>query len=210
LTVHLPRFYAIVDVDVCARVGREPAAVARGLLSAGVTCLQLRAKSWESGPMLDLARALVAEAGSALVIVNDRADVAAMAGASGVHVGQHDLAPADARRVVGPDVIVGLSTHTDEQLRAALTEPVSYVAIGPVHATATKDTGYDPIGLEGVRGAARLARERGLPLVAIGGITLERAPDVISAGADSVAVAADLLQGGDPAARAGEFLRALG
>jgi thiamine-phosphate pyrophosphorylase len=209
LTVHLPRLYAIVDVDVCAREGREPADVARAFLSAGLTCLQLRAKSWESGPMLDLARTLVAEAGPALVIVNDRADVAAIAGASGVHVGQYDLAPTDVRRVVGPDSIVGLSTHTDEQLRAALAEPVSYVAIGPVHATATKDTGYDPIGLEGVRGAARLARERGLPLVAIGGITLERAPDVISAGADSVAVAADLLQG-DPAARAGEFLRALG
>lgn len=205
----LPRLYAIVDVELCRRAGRDPLDVARAFLSAGVLCLQLRAKSWESGPLLALARALVGEAGAARIIVNDRADVAAIAGASGVHVGQDDLAPEDVRRIVGPTAIVGLSTHTDDQVRAGLVAPVSYLAIGPVSATATKDTGYQPIGLEGVRRAARLTRDRGLPLVAIGGITLDRALEVLAAGADAVAVAGDLLQG-DPAARARTFLAALG
>jgi thiamine-phosphate pyrophosphorylase len=111
------------------------------------------------------------------------------------------------RSLVGPAAVVGLSTHTIEQLARAVDEPVSYVAIGPVFGTTTKVTGHGCVGLEMVREAAPRTRARGLPLVAIGGITLETAPSVIQAGADSVAVIGDLLAGGDPERRVREFLR---
>ena len=145
----------------------------------------------------------------ALVIINDRADIARLADADGVHVGQEDLAPAAVRAIVGDTAIVGLSTHTTEQVDRAVREPVSYVAVGPVFGTSTKATGYEPIGLERVREAARRARARGLPLVAIGGITLENASSVLDAGAASVAVISDLLATGDPEARVRAFLKAL-
>jgi thiamine-phosphate pyrophosphorylase len=127
----------------------------------------------------------------ASVIVNDRADLAVLAGAAGVHVGQDDLAPADARQLLGADAIVGVSTHTVEQIEAALREPVSYIAVGPIFATRTKDTGYSAVGLEFVSVAERLAAPT--PIVAIGGITLDNARSVIDAGAASVAVIGDLL-----------------
>ena len=187
-----------------------PLDVARAFLAAGVRCLQLRAKTWESGAFLEWAaavQALAAQAG-ALVIINDRADVAAMAGAGGVHVGQEDVPPADARLVVGPSAVVGLSTHTDKQLQAGVLEPVSYLAIGPVYGTATKQTGYEARGLDMVRHAVAVAGARGLPVVAIGGITLETAPQVLAAGATSVAIITDLMTG-DPESRARAFLRAL-
>jgi thiamine-phosphate pyrophosphorylase len=142
------------------------------------------------------------------VIVNDRADLALLARAAGAHVGQDDLPPAAARRLLGPDATVGYSTHTVAQIDAAAGEPVSYVAVGPVFGTHSKDTGYEPVGLALVAEAAR--RLRGRPVVAIGGITLERAPEVLAAGASSVAVIADLLTGGDPRARVAAYVRALG
>jgi thiamine-phosphate pyrophosphorylase len=145
----------------------------------------------------------------ARLIVNDRGDIARLAQADGVHVGQEDLAPAAVRRLLGDAAIVGLSTHTSEQVDRAVLEPVSYVAIGPVFATATKATGYDKVGLEMVREAARRANARGLPLVAIGGITLETAASVLEAGAASVAVIGDLVAGGDPEARARAYLERL-
>lgn len=140
----------------------------------------------------------------ALLIVNDRADIAKLAGADGVHLGQDDLNPASARRILGEGGIVGRSTHTEAQLEKAAREPVDYVAIGPVFATSTKATGYDAVGLEMVRRAARCGR----PVVAIGGITLENAPSAIGAGASSVAVIGDLLTG-DPALRARAFVEEL-
>lgn len=209
-SLNLPRLYAIVDVEVAAGQGRVPLDVARAFLAAGVTCLQLRAKTWPSGRFLEEATALAGEcrrAGARLVI-NDRADVAAMAQAAGVHVGQEDLAPADARAVVGPGRWVGVSTHSELQVRGACAAPVNYLAIGPVFGTATKATGYDAVGLDAVRMAAGLATAARLPVVAIGGITLERALWVIEAGASSVAVITDLLTG-DPEARARAFLQAL-
>ena len=145
----------------------------------------------------------------AQVIVNDRADVAALASAAGVHVGQDDLSPDAVRRLMGPDRIVGFSTHTVVQLDHAVQQPVTYVAVGPIFGTASKNTGYDPVGLALVEAAAARARPRGLQVVAIGGITLERAADVIRAGADSVAIISDLLTSGDPRARVREFLRTL-
>jgi len=169
--------------------------------------LQIRAKLASSGALLAAAEAFVRRsAGSgALILVNDRADVARMAGAGGVHVGQEDLAPADARTILGPDACVGLSTHTLVQIDAGLLAPVDYLAIGPVFGTVTKATGYEPIGLPAVAGAAR--RIQGArPLVAIGGITLDCAPGVLAAGARSVAVISDLWTGGDPRARVRQYV----
>ena len=146
----------------------------------------------------------------AIVIINDRADLARLAGADGVHVGQQDLGPRAVRAIVGDAMMIGLSTHTMTQVDAAVAEPVDYVAIGPVFGTTTKATGYDAVGLETVREAARRAGARGLPLVAIGGITFENVGSVIEAGAASVAVIGDLLATGDPEQRIREFLRRLG
>jgi thiamine-phosphate pyrophosphorylase len=162
--------------------------------------------------LLEQTAAIVAAArpAGALVIVNDRADVAAMSGADGVHVGQDDLSPALVRRIVGDGAVVGLSTHTVDQLEGALRQPVSYVAVGPVFATATKATGYEAVGLDLVRRAAPVARAQGIPLVAIGGITLETAPAVLEAGASAVAVIGDLVSAGDPAARVRAYVARLG
>ena len=197
-------------MDVCTDAGQTPLDVVHAFLSAGVRLIQLRAKTWGSAAFLDLAHATVAAAASTgtLVVVNDRADIAALAGAQGLHVGQDDLSPADARKVVGAACWVGLSTHSEAQWTAALTAPVSYLAIGPVFATGTKATGYDAVGLETVREVAMVAGARSLPLVAIGGITLERAPAVMAAGASAVAVIGDLLSG-HPEARARAFIQAL-
>ena len=206
----LARLYPIVDAAACARAGRAPLDVARAFLSAGVQCIQLRIKGWDSGPFLDLARTVVDEANRAgcTVIVNDRADIAAIAGAHGLHVGQEDLSPAHARQILGAAPMLGLSTHTRAQWQSAVAAPISYLAIGPVYDTGTKATGYEAVGLEVVREASAAALAAGVPLVAIGGITLERAPEVIASGAASVAVIGDLLNG-DPEARARAFLRAL-
>ena len=204
----MKKLCAIVDVDAAARAGWQPLDLARAFLDGGARFLQLRAKTLASGPLLDLAAAVteLAHAASALVIVNDRADIARLAGADGVHVGQEDLSPAAVRSILGAGAMVGLSTHTVDQVDRALNEPVTYVAIGPVFGTTTKETGYERVGLEMVREAARRTRVRGLPLVAIGGITLETAPSVLAAGATSIAVIGDLLQSNDPAARVKAFL----
>lgn len=202
--------YAIVDADVCARAGRAPADVARAFLSAGARLLQLRCKSWGSAAFLDLAAVVVEEANraGAAMIVNDRADVAALARAHGLHVGQEDLSPVDARKVIGDEPVLGLSTHTREQWDSAVKEPICYIAIGPVFGTGTKATGYEAIGLETVRRAAGAAAQAGLPTVAIGGITADNAVSVIEAGAASVAIISDLLQD-DPEARCRALLRIL-
>jgi thiamine-phosphate pyrophosphorylase len=177
-----------------------------------VRLVQLRAKRLGSGALLDLADAMAARAhdAGATFLLNDRADLAHLSRADGVHVGQDDLAPRDVRRLVGRDAIVGLSTHNAGQASAALSEPISYLAIGPVFPTASKGPRVDPtVGLEGVREAARLARDAAKPLVAIGGVTAATAPEVLAAGASSIAVIGGLL-GGDPAVQVRRFLRAIG
>jgi thiamine-phosphate pyrophosphorylase len=199
-----------VDVEWCAATGRVADDVARAFLAGGARWLQLRAKAIGSGAFLDLASAILQDttvAGGTLII-NDRADIAALSGAPGLHVGQEDLAPADARTVIGIEPMLGLSTHTQEQWERAVTEPISYLAIGPVFGSGTKDTGYQAIGLDTVRRASEAAARYGLPTVAIGGITLENAASVIAAGAASVAVIGDLLKG-DPEARCRSFVQAL-
>ena len=164
----------------------------------------MRQKSGGSGALLRLCDEVVRSAASfgADVIVNDRADVCRMAGCAGVHVGQEDLPIDVVRRVVGSEAIVGLSTHDRAQIDAALGSTATYVAVGPIYTTRTKDTGYDARGLDLIAYAAH----RGKPIVAIGGITLERAPEVLAAGASAVAVITDLLTGGDPEARTRAFM----
>lgn len=185
--------------------GVDPLDAAAAFFRAGVRMVQLRVKSDADADFLRLADALVSEARrhGARVVINDRADIARMAKADGVHVGQDDLPVEVARRVVGKAAIVGISTHDEAQLEAALASSADYVAVGPVYATTTKDTGYAPRGLALVRAAA----SRGRPIVAIGGITLARAPEVLEAGAALLAVITDLLATGDPEARARDYLR---
>ncbi len=195
----LPRLYAILDLDLVQRRGLDPEVVHGDWLAAGVRLTQLRAKNMASGPMLALADRLrlAAHAAGAWLIVNDRVDVAVMAGADGVHVGQEDLSPASVRQacdVLGAPAsfVVGFSTHDDAQVTAGLDEPVSYLAFGPVFITGTKARPDPVVGLEGLRAARTLTAPGEVPLVAIGGIGETNARDVIAAGADSVAVASDL------------------
>ncbi len=204
------RLYAIVDAGVAARAGWTPPDLAQAYLDGGARLVQLRAPGVDAATQLGWCQQIVGLAApvGARVIVNDRCDLALMAGAGGVHLGQDDLPVEAARRLLGPTALIGLSTHDDRQVDAAVRQSVSYLAIGPVYATSTKDTGHAAVGIEAVRRTRAAAGER--PVVAIGGITLATAPDVIAAGAASVAVISDLLAGGDPARRVRAYLDALG
>jgi thiamine-phosphate pyrophosphorylase len=200
------RLYPILDEAVCAARGSDLLGLALACFRGGAQIVQLRVKSAASSRFLDLASAISAAAQTfgAALIVNDRADIARMARAAGVHVGQDDVPP-EAVRVVFPGGLIGLSTHDPRQVDDALASAADYVAVGPVFATATKETGYTARGL----GLVSAAAGRGKPVVAIGGIDLDRAPQVLEAGAASVAVITDLLIGGDPEARVRAYLRAL-
>jgi thiamine-phosphate pyrophosphorylase len=207
--VSLSRLYAVLDTGVAVGRGWTVADLGQAFLDGGAKLIQLRAKHLDARALLDAADRLVrlAEPAGAQIIVNDRADVAAMCGAAGVHVGQEDLAPRDARALLGDRAMIGLSTHTPAQVDAALDEPIDYIAVGPIYRTSTKDTGYAAVGLDLVRRAAKAGDTR--PIVAIGGITLATAPEVLAAGAASVAVISDLLETGDPTRRVAEFLAQL-
>jgi thiamine-phosphate pyrophosphorylase len=207
----LPRLYAILDVDLAAAAGRAPTDLLAAWLDAGVRLIQLRAKQLASGALLDLAAAATASAhaAGARLIVNDRADIARLVGADGVHLGQDDLRPADVRHLLEPRLAIGLSTHNAGQIAAALAEPIDYLAIGPIFGTQSKARPDPMVGLEAIRLARSLAGTGGVPIVAIGGITLGHAPAALDAGADAVAVIGDLLRG-DPAARVRAFLEVLG
>jgi thiamine-phosphate pyrophosphorylase len=202
-----PRLYPILDVDLCRERRREPLAVLAAFLAGGASLIQLRDKSSSTGARLTLADAVVAQAhaAGAQVIVNDRADVARLSSADGVHVGQDDLAVDEVRRILGAAAIVGLSTHDEGQIERAALTTATYIAVGPIYGTTTKDTGYQARGLDLVRRAVHA----GKPVVAIGGITLDRAPEVLAAGASSVAVISDLLRE-DPAQMVRLFRRRLG
>lgn len=202
---------AIVDAEIADRAGWAILDLTAAYLRAGARFLQLRGKTLSGDRFLATAAAVVqlAHRHQAVVIINDRADIARLSGADGVHVGQEDLSPSAVRTLVGENAIVGLSTHTPGQLDRALLEPVSYIAVGPVFGTTTKATGYEGIGLERVRETARRTQARGLPLVAIGGVTLENASSVRAAGAASVAVISDLVVSGDPEARVRSYIERL-
>ncbi len=207
--MELPPLQAILDVEIAERAGWAPLDLAQAFFEGGARLVQIRAKRLQSGPFLTLCDSVVSLAAryDASVIVNDRVDLAKMSGAHGVHVGQDDLPPADARRLLGADAIIGFSTHTVSQIDAALRQPISYIAVGPVFGTSTKDSGYSAVGLEPVSTAARLAGRT--PVVAIGGITLQNAASVLGAGATSVAVISDLLVTKDPSGRTRAYLQSL-
>jgi thiamine-phosphate pyrophosphorylase len=204
--------YAIVDVDVLGRAGIEPVDFAQQVLRVRPTALQLRAKSLEARDMLALLERLQALSGALHVpfFCNDRIDLALIAGCDGVHVGQSDPAPAAVRRLA-PALALGVSTHTLDQLDHALAERPAYVAFGPVYSTTSKREPDPVVGLEALREAGDRCRRAGVPLVAIGGITLERASE-IRAAADAGAVISALLPGSQTTieARALALHRALG
>jgi thiamine-phosphate pyrophosphorylase len=202
-----PSLYPIVDTAACERHGIHPLALAEACLVGGATVLQVRQKGGGSAALLALTRRLVglSRRFNAGIIVNDRADLAVIAAATGVHVGQGDLSVEEVQRIARTPLVVGLSTHTREQVDAALAGGATYIAVGPVYGTATKDTGYGARGLELVQ----YASGRGRPVVAIGGITLKRVPELMAAGAAAVAVISDLLTTGDTERRVREYVRAL-
>jgi thiamine-phosphate pyrophosphorylase len=200
----LPRLYAILDPSCFP--GTQLFSAAGELRTAGVNLLQYRDKSGNARQMADHGRELKRQLGNSVrLIMNDRADLALVADFDGVHVGQDDLSPESARKVIGERLCLGVSTHKPEQVREADQSSADYIAVGPVFATASKASPDPVIGLEGVRRARELTRK---PLVAIGGITRANCRSVIEAGADSVAVISDLLR--EPGKSAEAFLRILG
>lgn len=204
----LPRLYAIVNETTLNRHKRGVVEFARELREGGVRLVQYRDKQGAPQDMLRAAAEIAAAfAGTdAMLVMNDRADLAVLAGWQGVHVGHKDL-PVEAVRRVLPAGFVGVSTHNDEQVRAAEESTADYIAVGPVFTTSSKADTEPVVGLDGVRRARALTRK---PLVAIGGITRENARQVIEAGADSVAVIGGLFVEGESVAEvARDFLRIL-
>lgn len=186
----LPRVYPLTDVQIS---GLSHAEQVRRLSEGGASLVQLREKEALAAHYYEHAKAAIAVAveHGVQLIVNDRVDVAVAVGASGVHLGQDDLPPEAARRLLGNEVIIGYSTHTVAQALSAATLPVDYLAIGPIFQTSTKANVAPVLGLEGLRRVRQAVGK--FPLVAIGGITPASAPAVIAAGADSVAMIAALL-----------------
>jgi thiamine-phosphate pyrophosphorylase len=204
----LPRLYPILDAEALARARVPVARAAHALRDAGVRWVQYRDKRASDAEVVERMRELrrTFPPGEAVLLLNDRVHLCDAAEADGVHIGQEDMAPAEARRMMGPDLLLGVSTHNVEQLRAALaTGAPDYLAIGPVFATSSKESPDPVVGIEGVKAARALTR---LPLVAIGGITDENVREVIEAGADAVAVISALLPlpGREMAQRIRDFL----
>jgi thiamine-phosphate pyrophosphorylase len=189
--MRFPRVYPILDTETLAQHGIALDTAAAALLEGGAGILQVRQKGHWTRQVFESARqvaCLCREAG-ALLVVNDRADFAMLL-EGGLHIGQEDLAPRDARKLIGPDALLGLSSHNLEQLSAAGGEPVDYVALGPVYPTSSKHNPDPVVGVDEVR---RLRPLIDKPLVAIGGITRANAAGAFNAGADSVAVISDLV-----------------
>jgi len=180
----IPKLYPITDCQLSNCTHEE---IVQMMLAGGARLIQLRDKDASARELLDAARAClpITQAAGARLIINDRVDVALTSGADGVHLGQEDLSVEEAREILGEDKIIGVSTHSLEQFNAALETSANYIAVGPVFQTKTKENADPVVGLELVRQAKALTDR---PLVAIGGITVERAAEVIDAGADSVAV----------------------
>ena len=202
----LPRLYVILDAALLTVPEIE---CAQRLVAAGVRLLQYRNKRASARDLFDSSKQL----SSLLVpqgvtfVVNDRADVAALAGANGVHVGQEDLGVEEARQVVGEGKIVGVSTHNLEQFQRAAASSAYYIAVGPIFATGTRSSPDPVVGAQFIQKVRPLTDK---PIVAIGGITLERAPEIIESGADSVAVISDILGALEPGMRARQYIDLLG
>jgi thiamine-phosphate pyrophosphorylase len=208
-----PKIYPILDASTIPVEGRAAYLRRLGgsLADAGVTLLEYRNKTGAEGELLAdaeiLREAMAAE--KVKLILDDRADLVVRVGFDGVHVDAGDVTPAEARRLLGPDRIVGTFGGSDGLLPGILEEPVDYIAIGPVYPTTTKQTKTTPIGLEGVR-RLRLAAGPDRVLTAAAGITLETAPLVLAAGASTVAVSAAIFRGEDPAAEFRRWLAVVG
>jgi thiamine-phosphate pyrophosphorylase len=201
----LPRLYVILDAALTSLPERD---CALALAEAGVRLIQYRNKTAPARQLLESSRALA----QALIprgvafYANDRPDVAYLAGGDGVHLGQDDLDVEAARRVMGAGKFVGVSTHNLEQFERAAASSADYIAVGPVFSTSSKANPDSVVGIEFLRRVRALTEK---PIVAIGGITLERAADVIEAGADSVAVISGILNAPDPGERAKQYIKTL-
>ena len=201
------RLYALIDPERAA--GRKLPDLARCAAEGGATLIQLRDKQADTRAMIESARAIKSALAALQIplIINDRVDVALAAGADGVHVGQDDMDPRDGRRLLGSGAIIGLSVKTPAQAQDAPVEHLSYVAVGGVFATTSKDNPDSPIGLDGLKSIVKIihARAPGFPVVAIAGIDESNAADVIAAGADGIAVISALSFAPDPARAAGKL-----
>jgi thiamine-phosphate pyrophosphorylase len=201
----LPRLYVILDPALITSSERD---CALSLAEAGVRLLQYRNKSAPARQYLESSRKLaeVLLPQGVTFFVNDRPDVAFLAGATGVHVGQDDLDVEQARQVVGRDKLIGVSTHNLQQFEHAAASSADYIALGPIFSTSSKANPDPVVGLDLLR---RVRALTGKPVVAIGGISLERVAAVIEAGADSVAVISGILGAPDPAQRARQYIETL-
>jgi thiamine-phosphate diphosphorylase len=199
------RLYAIAD----GAGGRDVVELTAALLDGGARVVQLRWKQAAAAPLVAAAAQcrMLTRARGALFLMNDRVDVAIACDADGVHLGQSDLPLAAARRLLGAARWIGVSTHDVDQARAAAAAGADYIGFGPLFATGTKATGYSPRGLDRL---GEVRRAVGVPIVAIGGIDLRRAPEAIDAGADAVAVISVLRDAADPASAVRELLLTLG
>ena len=206
----LPRVYPILDAGLLLRAGLSIEGFARELREAGIRFLQYRDKEATDEVVLERAALLrtIFPVSDSCLILNDRVSLVSTARYDGIHVGQEDLSPAQTRATLGPEVLIGVSTHSEDQFRKATNSPVDYVAIGPVFATASKLDPDPVVGVEGVRAARAMTTK---PLVAIGGINRSNCAAVIEAGADSVAVISDLIPrpGSSTVRLVAEFLTAL-
>ena len=202
----LPRLYVILDAALLTVPETE---CAQELAAAGVRLLQYRNKRASARELFESSRKLISALSSqgASLVVNDRPDVAALAGANGVHVGQEDLGVEEARSVVGPDKLVGVSTHNVEQFQRAAASSADYIGVGPIFATGTKANPDPVVGVQFIRKVRPLTDK---PIVAIGGVTLQRTPEIIESGADSVAVISDILGAREPGMRARQYIDLLG
>jgi len=198
----LPRLYTFADASF-----GDPVRLAEALFNAGARIIQVRNKKGSARELLEQVERILSFAPhGAEIIVNDRVDVALIAGAGGVHLGQDDVPPVEGRRILGLDRIIGFSTHNLEQAMQAERLPVDYVAVGPIFLTATKEQPDPVVGLENLRAICQAIRK---PVVAIGGIKLENAEDVLKAGATSVAVISDVLSAPDVASRVQSWIERL-
>jgi thiamine-phosphate pyrophosphorylase len=199
--------YLVTDRDLC--LGRSLEDVVAEAVKGGCTMVQLREKHADTGEFVALARALVSrlEPLGVPLLINDRLDVALAAGAQGVHVGQSDMPAEDARRLIGPDRILGLSVETPEELAAAQSMPVDYLGIGPAYPTSTKkDVKGSPWGPDGLRRAVVQSR---IPLVAIAGINQDNAQEITTSGVDGVAVVSAICSAPSPREAAARLVRAV-
>jgi thiamine-phosphate pyrophosphorylase len=200
--IALPRLYAIAD----AQFG-DPVQIAQFLIAGGAKLIQVRHKNAGGREFFEGVQRVLAMAADVRIIVNDRVDISLVTGAAGVHLGQTDLAPTAARSILGADRIVGFSTHNLHQALEADRLSIDYIAVGPIFPTTSKQNPDPPVGLEGLAEISKVVHK---PIVAIGGIKIERAKEVFHAGASCVAVIRDLLESGDVAARTRQWISMLG